>query len=359
MPYSAYYLATGGEIQRDLTRSEIESAFASGKGLLWVDITEPTEDDSGLLEQVFKFHHLAIEDAVSREYHPPKIDDFESYLFIIVHSINYMAESDVVDTAEVAFFLGTHFVVSVHTVPFYSIQTVVSQVEDNGRPMKRGADFLVHALIDGLIDNILPTIDRMNEVADEIEEEAIRTPQQATLEAIVKLKRSTLRIHRTMSPQREVLNRLSRGEFPLINREAEIFYHDVYDHLVRNEDLNGTLRERCDNILTTYLSSIANKQNETMRVLSIVATIFMPLTLLTGIYGMNFKYMPELSLPWGYYAVVGFIGVAILGLVLWFWARNWITWGRKVTGVRTLVAAPEKLIGYVGQLTKFPRSNRQ
>jgi magnesium transporter len=359
MPYSAYYLTGGGEIQRDLTTDEVKRAFDSGEGLLWVDIDGPSEEDNHLLERAFNFHHLAIEDAVSQEYHPPKIDNFEGYLFMIVHGINYMAESDVVDTAEVALFLGSHFVVSVHNVPFYSIQTVSSQVEDNGRPMKRGADFLVHALIDGLIDNILPTIDRMNEVADEIEEEAIRIPQQATLEAIMKLKRSILRIHRTMSPQREVLNRLSRGEFPLINREAEIFYRDVYDHLVRNEDINGTLRERCDNILTTYLSSIANRQNETMRVLSIVATIFLPLTLLAGIYGMNFENMPELSLPWGYYAVVGFIGVAILGLFWWFWAKNWITWGRKVTRVRTLYAAPEKLIGYVGQLTRLPRANKQ
>jgi magnesium transporter len=359
MPYSAYYLTSEGEIQKDLTRDEIKSAFESGKGLLWVDINEPTEEDSHLLEQVFNFHHLAIEDAVSQDYHPPKIDDFESYLFIVVHGINYMAESDVVDTAELAFFLGSHFVVSVHTVPFYSIQTVSSQIENTGRPMKRGADFLVHALVDTLIDNILPTIDRMNEVADEIEEEAIRAPQQATLESIIKLKRSTLRIHRTMAPQREVLNRLSRGEFPLIAREAEIFYRDIYDHLVRNEDLNGTLRERSDNILTTYLSSIANRQNETMRVLSIVAAIFLPLSLLAGIYGMNFENMPELKLPWGYYAVVGFIGISIVGLFWWFWAKNWITWGRKVTRVRTLVATPEKLIGYVGQFTKFPRSNKQ
>jgi magnesium transporter len=163
-----------------------------------------------------------------------------------------------------------------------------------------------------------------------------------------------------MAPQREVLNRLSRGEFPGIKAEAQIFYRDVYDHLVRIEDLNQNIRDMADNALSTYLSSVANRQNETMRVLSIVATIFMPLTLLAGIYGMNFEYMPELSWRWGYFAVLGVMGVVIAGVIWRFWASRWIGWGRKqARWVNPFAVEPEKLIGYIGHLAKHPMQRKK
>jgi magnesium transporter len=262
-----------------------------------------------------------------------------------------MAESEIVETAELAIFLGPHFVVSNHNFPLYSVEAIKQRVENDARPMRRGADFLTYALIDVLIDNVLPTVDKMGEVADDIEEEVIRNPQQTLLEAILKLKRSTVRVHRVMAPQREVLNRLSRGDFPMIREEVRIFYRDVYDHLVRIEDLNQAIRDTADNILATYLSSVANRQNETMRVLSIVATIMLPLTLVAGIYGMNFEYMPELRWPWGYFAVLGFIAFVIIGALWWFWARGWVNWGRKqVTRIKPFAVRPEKLTGYVGRL---------
>lgn len=312
-----------------------------------------TQDDSEFLEHGLGFHHLAVEDCASPLIHPPKIDDFGEYLFIIGHGINYAVESEIVETAELAIFLGTHFVVSKHHFPLYSVEAVRQGVEDDGRPMKRGTDFMAHALVDVLIDNVLPTVDKMSEVAGDIEEETILNPQQATLEAILKLKRSTLRVHRVMAPQREVLNRLSRGEFPLIRAEARIFYRDIYDHLMRIEELAQTVRDRADNALATYLSSVANRQNETMRTLAIVATVFLPLTLLAGIYGMNFENMPELKWPWGYFAVIAVMAAGV-AIIMWrFWANNWITWGRRqVTRFQSLAVEHDKLIGYVGRRVK-------
>jgi magnesium transporter len=359
MPISAYYLAKDGTLQRDLSEEQIKAAFTSGEGLLWVDITETTGEDGKFLERVFKFHQLAIEDCVSPLIHPPKIDDFDDYLFITAHGINHAAESDIVETAELALFLGRNFVVSNHNTPLYSAEAIRQMVDTDGRPMRRGADFLAHALVDTMIDNVLPTIDKMNEVAQDIEEEIIRNPQSPTLEAILKLKRSTLRIHRVMAPQREVLNRLSRGEFPIIRNEAQIYYRDIYDHLVRIEDLNQTIRDGADNALATYLSSVANRQNETMKVLSIVAAIFLPLTLVAGIYGMNFEYMPELKWEWAYFAVLGFMAIVIISVIWWFWARNWLAWGRKkAVWVRPFHVAPEKLIGRIGRMAKNPRKNK-
>jgi len=359
MPFQAYYLSPEGNLQRDLNEAEIKAAFESKQGLLWVDIVETSQEDGKLLEQTLGLHPLAVEDCISPDIHSPKIDDFGDYLFIIVHGINYAAESEIVETAELAIFLGPHFMVSNHNYPMYSVEAVRRGVEDNGRLLKRGVNFLAHALIDSLIDNILPTVDKMAELSEEVEEEAIRGPQQATLETILKLKRSTLRIHRIMAPQREVLNRLSRGEFPLIKREAQIFYRDIYDHLVRIEDLNLSIRDGAENALATYLSSLANRQNETMKVLSMVATIFLPLTLLAGIYGMNFEYMPELQWRWGYFAVLGVIAAVIIGAIWWFWARNWITWGRRrIRRVKPFAVEPKKLAGYIGQALKTSKLRR-
>jgi magnesium transporter len=356
MPCQAYYLSPEGELKRDLSKEEIKTAFESKEGLLWVDILETTEEDGAFLEQIFGIHGLVVEDCVSQALHPPKIDDFDDYLFIVFHGINHVVESEIVETAELAIILGSYFVVSNHNFPLHSVEAIRQMVEKDGRPMRRGADFLAHALADALIDNVLPTIDRMSDIAEEIEEEVIRNPQQATLEAILKLKRSTLRIHRVMAPQRELLNRLSRGEFSLIREEARMFYRDVYDHLVRIEDLNQTVRDRADNALNTYLSSVANRQNETMKVLSMVATIFLPLTLLAGIYGMNFENMPELKWPWGYFAVLGLMGVAIVSVVYRFWANRWITWGRRqATRISPFAVRPEKLAWHVGQLARRPR----
>jgi len=267
-------------------------------------------------------------------------------------------ETDIVETAELAIFLGKNFVVSSHSYPLYSIQAIQQIVEGNENVMKRGADFLAHAIIDALVDNVMPTIDRMTDVAEEIEMEVIRRPQQNVLEGILKLKRSTLRIHRVMAPQREVLNRLSRGEFPLIKPEAQIFYRDIYDHVVRIEDLNQSVLDRADNALATYLSSVANRQNETMRVLSIVATIFLPLTLLAGIYGMNFEYMPELQWRWGYFMILGIIGLVILVLIWRFWASGWMAWGkRRISWVKPFMVESHKIRGYIS--TGVKRQNKQ
>ena len=197
---TSYYLTEQDGLKRNLTEEEMQTAVKSEQGLLWVDISETGEEEGDLLERVFDFHNLFIEDCVSPQIHPPKIDEYGDYLFIIVHGINHVTESDIVETAELNIFLGNNYVVSNHSFPLYSVKAIEQMVEDDGRPMQRGADFLAHALIDVLIENVIPTIDSMSDFAEKIEEETIQNPQKSTLEAILRLKRSTLRIHRVMAP---------------------------------------------------------------------------------------------------------------------------------------------------------------
>ncbi len=351
MAIQSFYFTSSGELQVNLSELEIKNAFDSGEGLLWVDIPEVSGDYSEFLQTTFRFHRLAVEDTVSPNIHRPKVDDFRDYLFLIVHGINHAAEKEIVQTAELGLFIGNNFVVTAHSDLLYSIEAIRKLVEMDGRPMKRGAEFLAHAIMDSLIDNILPVIEEMIDRAEEIEEEVIRLPRPDTLNAIMKLKRSVLQLHRVVAPQREVMNRLSRGDFPLIGAESLIFYRDIYDHIARIEDMNQSVRDRVSDALSTYLSAVANRQNETMRVMAIVAAIFLPLSLIAGIYGMNFDYMPELGWKWSYFIVVGSIGTVILVLLWFFWARNWISIGRRqVKLIRPFEIDPQKLLSYVDHL---------
>jgi magnesium transporter len=353
MPIKTYYLAPDGNLQQDLTEEQVTAAYRAKQGLLWVDITGVSAEEGEYMSRCFQFHRLAIDDCISPDIHSPKIDEFEGYLFVIVHGVNHAIDSEIVETAELALFLGANFIVTAHTYTLFSVNAIQSMVEEDNRLMRRGSDFLGYSLIDALVDNVIPTIDSMSDVAEQIEEEVIRRPHSATLDGIMKLKRSTLRVHRVMAPQREVLNRLSRGEYAIIKNEFQIYYRDVYDHVVRIEDLNQSIQDRADNALATYLSSVANRQNETMRVLSVVATIFMPLTLLAGIYGMNFEYMPELSWRWGYFAVLGVIGVVMLFVIWRFWASGWFAWGkRRVAWVKPFMVETRRLRGYLSSNTK-------
>ena len=324
MSIRSCYLDESGTVHIDLPAARVSEAYRSGKGLLWVDICETTEADGAYLAATFGFHRLAIEDCVETQIHPPKIDDYGSYLFLLVHGINHATGSaDAVETAELALFIGANCLVSNHNFPLYSVEEVRHMVEAGDRPLRRGADFLAYLLIDALVDNVLPTIDRMSDIAEEVEERALGTPHLSTLRSIQRLKRSVRLIHRTMVPQREVLSRLSRGEFPLVQAQTQMYFRDVYDHMVLIEDLNMNVRESAENAINTYLSAVANRQNETMKVLAVVGAIFLPLTLLAGVYGMNFDYMPELTWRYGYFGVIGFMLSVIVGSLVFFWKRGW------------------------------------
>ena len=345
MSINSYYLNTEGSFQTDLGDEAIGQAYESKSGVLWVDIEGIEKTDIQPLEQIFRFHALTVEDCASERLHTPKVDDFNDYIFLIVHGINHQTESDIVETSQLEMFIGPGFVVTHHNLPMYSIEAVKSRLEKDHRPVERGTDFLAHFIVDALIDNVLPTIDQMGDVIDSIEEEAIHNPSNSTLDGIQRLKRSVIQLHRVMSPQKEMLYNMSQGNYGIIGEGSRMYYRNVYDHILRIEELNQNIRERADNALATYMSSIANRQNETMRILSIVAAIFLPLSLLAGIYGMNFEYMPELGWHWGYFTVLGVMGVAIIGVMWWLWLRNVISWGRKKAGsIVSFRVEPRKLL---------------
>ena len=319
-----YYMTPGRELLDQLDKEQIGQFLTNENGLLWVDIEDVTSEDAELLSGVFHFHPLAVEDCMSKDIHTPKIDDFEDYLFITVHGINYHIESEVVETTELALFVGKNYVVTSHDVPMRSVSSMLDRIRKNGRLMRKGADYLAHDLIDALVDNIMPTIEDMDEKNGQLQAEALHEPKRETLMSIMQLKRSIQALTRVMLPQREVVNRLSRGGYAVISDGAQIYYRNIYDHLVRIEMLTIGLRDMTESVLSTYLSSTSNRMNEVMKVLTLIATIFIPLTFIAGIYGMNFANMPELQWRYGYFGILIVMAVIGISLAVHFRRKKWL-----------------------------------
>jgi magnesium transporter len=326
--YTALYRPPSHEVCRLTGDDEITAALREPDGLLWLDLlVTDQEADARLLREVFHFHPLTIEDAITDREDPAKIDDHEDYLFIVVQSLREYVSNQELQSDEVDFYLGPNYVVSCHRDPVPSIEAFRFRCEQDPLLLHRGADWLLHGLLDLLVDDYLPIVDALDEEIDRLEDEALHTPDSSVMQRVMMAKRNTLRLRRAATPQRDIMNRLSREEFTtLVRPESRIYFRDIFDHLVRVEYLIEALRDLADNALSTYLSAVSNRLNEVMKVLTAAATIFLPLTLISGVYGMNFEknQWPAFDAPWGFPAVVG--SMLLIGVVslLYFRLRRWL-----------------------------------
>lgn len=323
---SAFY-RRGNEVTETTDRSLIEDAIGDRDGLVWVDILVRSEEDTEILRNVFDFHPLTIEDVLSRHVDPAKVDDYGDYLFVVVTALTEYKEDEELEPVEVDFYLGRNYVVSCHREPHKALDEFGERCRRNPLVLKHRADWLLHGLLDGLVDEFLPIVDKVDNTIDELEVAVLRRPTTQLLRRVLIVKRNTQRLRRAIVPQRDNLNRFSRGEFPkLVQDDALIYFRDVYDHLVRVEYLVEAVRDLADSALNTYLSVVSNRLNEVMKVLTAAATVFLPLTLISGIYGMNFEdnQFPGFDDAWGFAAVTGFMVALAIGLLAFFRWRNWI-----------------------------------
>lgn len=281
----------------------MRNVIESKNGVLWVDLA-PEDDALPVLQDAFHFHPLAIEDATNNRTETPKVDDYTDYLFIVAQSVVYGGGADDrLDITEVDLFLGRNYVVTIRKRHVLAVDELFKRACDNHHMLMRGADFLAHTILDSLVDLILPAVEDMDEHIDALEQRILDKPDKKLLPEVLLLKRNTLRLRRSILPQRDMVNRLSRGEFGgLISSEALIFYRDVYDHIVRVEEMLEGLRDLADSALSSYLSATNNRMNEVMKAMSVVAVIFLPLTLIASIYGTNL----DLS-PFGLHSDQGFL----------------------------------------------------
>ena len=309
----------------DLPQDEIAAALQDAAGLLWVDIeADGREDAEPLLRDTFGFHQLTIEDCYNTLIDPPKVDDYGAYLFIIVHNVRYDAGAESLSTSELNVYLGANYVVSVHRSPVRAVQEVRRRAEARSLVLDHGASFLTHALIDVVVDDFHPVVETIDEQVADVEERVLASPRREILEEVLRLKRNAQRLKRSILPQRDVVNRFSRGEYPkLIQPAALMYFRDIYDHTVRVEEMIESVRDLADSALNTYLSSVNNRINEVMKTLAIVTVVFLPLTLIAGIYGTNFENVPEYGVRFGYAGMLAAMLAVAGGLIAWFKFRGW------------------------------------
>lgn len=319
-------LFVDGVCRNNLTAAEIGEVLKStSDAVLWADFPAIDEDAQRVLRDVFGFHSLAIDDCSNGRVDTPKIDDYQQYLFIVAQSVVYHNPSDQLELAEVDIFLGDNYVVTVREAAIPAIDALFETGAVNPHLFNRGADFLAHTIIDGLVDLLLPAVEEMDETLDLLERRILANPDKRLLGEVMLLKRNTLRLRRSILPERDMVNRLSRGEFgELIDKEALIFYRDIYDHIVRVEEMLDGLRDLADSALSSYLSAVNNRLNEVMKAMSVVAVIFLPLTLIASIYGTNLDYSQlGLTFNYGFFLMVAVMVAVAAALVAYFRKQGW------------------------------------
>lgn len=313
----------------DITR--IQQFVTDKANTVWVDLPDPgTEvqpDVEKVLREVFQFHPLAVDDALV-ETHVPKVDDWGEYLYIVLHAVNFQHGKDHVETLEVDIFVGANYLVTHHVSEVPALDRLWQTILRDERHTRKGVDYLLYELCDFIATDYMPVMDRIDEAIDHIQDTVFDTNNPRTVQFIFKLKSAVLDLRRVLSPQREVLNKLSRGDFPMIDSNVRIYMRDVYDHFVRLTDLNESLRDLVAGSLDTYLSVTANRTNEVMKVLTIITVLFMPLTFITGFFGMNF-FGGNMELfvnvpPWLMFAVAMLIMIGVpAAMLLYIRRRGW------------------------------------
>jgi magnesium transporter len=318
------------KVETGFTADQLPGLLKEDKSVTWIDIPEPTEADERVLLDTFHFHPLTLEDCrETRNY--PKVEEFPTYLYFIVHGVRADTSPDHFNTIELDGFLGKNYVITYHHEKFRSIDNVKQHLQTSPAMCQRGSAFLLYQLLDQIVDYYSPVLDDFDERIDLLEDNifTLGSPSKEILEEIMDLKRGVLRLRRISGKQKEVILRMSRGEFPLIEPHALPFYRDIHDHIGRVTDLAENYRDLISGALEAYLSVVSNRMNEIMKVLTIFSAIMLPLTFIAGVYGMNFDNMPELHSRFGYYAVWVIMLVVAVGMLSLFWRRGWIGSGKK------------------------------
>ena len=317
-------------VEEGFAEEDLPGLLADKANVVWVDLLgetpEQIEQTKHVLLDIFGFHHLTVEDCIETR-NAPKIEAFPNYIYFIMHGVKpgETAPGNFV-TKELDGYLGHNFVVTFHDQRFLSIKDVKQQVRSSVFSCQRGAAYLLHQILDRLVDNYMPVVDEFDSVIDELENRVLglQKSNTAVLGEIMDVRRSVARLRRISARQLEVLYRISHGEFPMIPDHVLPFYRDVHDHLLRISDLSENYRDLVNGLFDIHFSVVANRTNDVMKTLAILSAILLPLSLIAGIYGMNFENMPELRSRNGYYLTLAAMGLLTIILLFYFWRRGWI-----------------------------------
>ncbi|MCD4776001.1 MAG: magnesium/cobalt transporter CorA [Candidatus Aegiribacteria sp.] len=301
------------------------AGLCKSSDVVWINVDGI--HDTGTIEKIgefFNIHSLTVEDIVNTMQRP-KFEDFDSYLFIVLKMLSYSDISTGMETEQVCVILGDNYVITFQEKPGDVFDTVREQIRGcRGRIRKAGADYLAYALIDAVVDSYFMILETIGDQIEDIEDQVITNPDPDKVTKIHRFKRAMLFMRRTVWPLREEIALLEKSGSELVREPTAVFLRNLYDHTIQVIDTVETYRDIISGMHDMYLSSVSNRMNQVMKVLTIIATIFIPLTFISGVYGMNFRYMPEIDWKYGYYAILGIMLVVSLGMLTYFRKKKWI-----------------------------------
>lgn len=318
------------QVEEGFSRADLPDLLADQSNVVWVDLQGETEacieEAKDVLLNDFKFHYLTVEDCIETR-NQPKVEAYDKYIYFIVHGIKpeETNPSNFV-TKELDGYLGSNFVVTFHIQRFRSLKTVKQHLRSSPFHCKRGAAYLLHHILDELVDLYMPIVDEFDEAINDLEDRVfdMGRSSNSVLGEVMDVRRSVARLKRISSRQLEVLYRMSHGEFPQIPHEILPFFRDVHDHLLRISDLSEGYRDLVAGLFDIHFAVIGNRTNDVMKTLAVLSAILLPLTLLSGIYGMNFDVLPGKDAQYGYWAMIGIMVLITIVLLIYFWRRGWI-----------------------------------
>jgi magnesium transporter len=303
--------------------SEISELREKEHNVVWADVADPSSEDFVELAEEFGFHPLSIEDCRS-EHQRPKVEEYQGYYFIVLYEAQLAGKNDQLELRELNIFLGANFLVTVHSRPIRSVEIAARLWHEWADRAEHGAGLLAYLLIDAIVDDYLPLLDVLSERMDDLEDQIFGDFKPEALEEIFRVKKQLLYLRRAITPLRDVFNTLLRREQPIFARETHVYFQDVFDHLIRVADTIDTLRDMLGSTMDAFLSVQGNRMNMIMKRLTSIATILMSVTLVAGIYGMNFKLMPELEWRYGYvYALTSMLVIGV-GLYVYLKKADWL-----------------------------------
>lgn len=299
--------------------ADISELRRDAQNVIWADVSDPTSQDFVDLADEFGFHHLSIEDC-RNEHQRPKVEEYTGYYFIVLYEASLAGPNDVLELRELNIFLGKNYLVTVHSRPIRGIETAKRLWGEWTDRSELGSGLLAYLLIDAIVDDYMPLLDIISERMDTLEDSIFGEWRPEVIEEIFMVKKKLLYLRRAITPLRDVFNTLLRREQPLFPREAQVYFQDIFDHLIRIADTIDTLRDMLSSTMEAYLSVSGNRMNMVMKRLTSISTILMSATLIAGIYGMNFIFMPELRWRYGYiFALISIVGV---GLALYAYLKK-------------------------------------
>ncbi|HEY0427662.1 MAG TPA: magnesium/cobalt transporter CorA [Pyrinomonadaceae bacterium] len=348
------YRKGADKVEEGFEAKDLPALLADKSNVIWVDFLADNDVElacaKDVLLNVFKFHYLTVEDCFETR-NQPKVEAFPDYLYLIVHGVKPGETSSAnFVTKELDCFLGENYVVTFHSERFKSIKIVKQQLRTSTFSCRRGAAYLLHQILDQVVDLYMPIVDEFDQSINELEDRVFKMKKGNTeiLEEIMDVRRSVSRLKRISSRQLDVLYRTSHGEFPQIPDSILPFYRDVHDHLLRISDLSENYRELSNSLFEIHFNITANKTNDIVKFLTIFSTIWLPLSFIAGVYGMNFENMPELKTRNGYFFALGLMLLVAISLIIYFWRKGWIfqkdddDW-KETTKVKTTVVKEDKI----------------